>query len=115
MEGCGNKRFEQLAVIEFLTAKKKNPIDIQRRKQAMYGVKCVDVSTVRCWVWQFKQEGCCTTVASREIHVDIFTDGIQNLEFFSYTQSANRLWASPTTQNMVKFLRGEKHEELKLI
>jgi hypothetical protein len=67
MEGCGNKRFKQLAVIEFLTAEeKKNPIDIQRRKQAVYGVKCVDVSTVRRWVRQFKQEGCCTTVASRE-------------------------------------------------
>ena len=24
--------------------------------QAVCGDKCVDVSTVRCWVWQFKQE-----------------------------------------------------------
>ena len=31
------------------------PFDIHCRMQAMYGDKCIDVSTVS-WVWQFKQE-----------------------------------------------------------
>jgi hypothetical protein len=32
------------------------PIDYQRHMQAVYRDKCVDVSTVRCWAWHFKQE-----------------------------------------------------------
>jgi hypothetical protein len=56
MEGCEDMWFKQCAIIEFLTAEKILPIDIHCRMQAVYGDKCVDVSTVRCWVWQFKQE-----------------------------------------------------------
>jgi len=40
--------------IEFLTAEKVPLIEIHRRMQAVYGDKCVDVSTVRRWVRWFK-------------------------------------------------------------
>ena len=46
-------QFKQRAVIEFLTAEKVSPIEIHRRIQAVYGVQCVDVSTVRRWVRRF--------------------------------------------------------------
>jgi len=54
MEEFSDVRFKQLAVIEFLTAKKVPPIEIHRRMQAVYGDQCVDVSTVRRWVRRFK-------------------------------------------------------------
>jgi len=38
-------RFKQRAVIEFLTVEKIPPIDIHHHMQAVYGDKCVDVST----------------------------------------------------------------------
>jgi len=38
------------------TAEKILPIDVHRHMQAVYGDKCVDVSTVRHWVWHFEQE-----------------------------------------------------------
>jgi len=44
----------QCAVIEFLNAEKVPPIEIHRGMQAIYGDQCIDVSTVRCWVRQFK-------------------------------------------------------------
>ena len=47
-------RFKQRAVIKFLTAEIVPPIEIHRRMQAIYGGHCVDVSTVRRWVWWFK-------------------------------------------------------------
>jgi len=47
-------RFKQRAVIEFSTAEKVPPIEIRRQIQAVYGDKCVDVSTVRRWVRRFK-------------------------------------------------------------
>ena len=50
MEEFSDVRIKQLAVIEFLTAEKVHPIEIHRRMQAVYGDKCVDVSTVRRWV-----------------------------------------------------------------
>ena len=56
MEGCENLQFTQHAIIEFLTVKNILPINIQRCVQAVYGDKCVEVSTVGHWVWQFKQE-----------------------------------------------------------
>ena len=43
-------------VIEFFTVEKIPPINICCHMQAVCGDKCVDVSTVRCSVWQFKQE-----------------------------------------------------------
>jgi hypothetical protein len=46
--------FKQRAVIEFLATEKVPPIEIHRRMQAFYGDQCVDVSTVRRWVGQFK-------------------------------------------------------------
>jgi len=47
-EEFSDVRFKQRAVIEFLTAEKKNdPIEIHRRMQAVYGDQFVDVSTVR--------------------------------------------------------------------
>jgi len=49
-------RFEQRAVIEFLTAEKVHPIEIHRQMQAVYGDQCVDVSTARRWVRRFKVE-----------------------------------------------------------
>jgi hypothetical protein len=39
-----------------LTAEKIPPIDVHRHMQAVYGDKCVDVCTVRLWVWHFEQE-----------------------------------------------------------
>jgi len=54
MEEISDVQFKQRAVIEFLTAEKVPPIEIHRRMQAMYGDQCVDVSTVRRWVRQFK-------------------------------------------------------------
>jgi len=54
MEEFSDIRFKQHAVIEFLTAEKVPPIEIHRRMQAVYGDRCVDVSTVRRWVRQFK-------------------------------------------------------------
>jgi hypothetical protein len=56
MDGCEDVQFIQHAVIVLLTAENILPIDIQSCMQAVYGDKCVDVSTVRYWVWQFKQE-----------------------------------------------------------
>ena len=47
-------RFEQRAVIEFLTAENVPPTEIHRRMQAVYGDQLVDVSTLRRWVKQFK-------------------------------------------------------------
>jgi len=41
---------------EFLTGEKIPPISIHHHMHAVYGNKCVDVSTARCWVWQFKQK-----------------------------------------------------------
>ena len=40
----------------FLDCGKTHPINIHRHMQALYGDKGVDVSTVRHWVWQFKQD-----------------------------------------------------------
>jgi len=54
MEEVSDVRFKQRAVIEFLTTEKVPPIEIHRRMQAFYGDHCVDVSTVRRWVRQFK-------------------------------------------------------------
>jgi hypothetical protein len=56
MEGCDEVQFTQHAVTVFLTMENILPIDIQSCMQAVYGDKCVDVSTVSYWVWQFKQE-----------------------------------------------------------
>jgi len=47
MEEFSDVRFKQRAVIEFLNAEKVFQIEIQRRKQAVYGDQFVDVSTVR--------------------------------------------------------------------
>jgi len=47
-------RFKQRAVTEFLTTGKVPPIEIHRQMQAVYGDECVDMSTVRRWVRQFK-------------------------------------------------------------
>ena len=54
MEEFSEVLFKQRAVIEFLTAEKVAPIEIHRRKQAVYGDQCVDVYTVRRWVRRFK-------------------------------------------------------------
>ena len=54
MEEFSDVWFKQRALIEFLTAEKVPPIEIHGRMQAVYGDQCVDVSTVRCWVRQFK-------------------------------------------------------------
>ena len=54
MEEFSDVRFKQLAVIGFLAAEEVPPIEIQRRMNADYGDQCVDVSTVRRWVWRFK-------------------------------------------------------------
>ena len=50
MEEFSGVRFKQGAVIEFLTAGEVPPVEIQRRMRAVYDDRCVDVSTVRCWV-----------------------------------------------------------------
>jgi hypothetical protein len=54
MEEFSDVRFKQRALIEFLTAEKVPPVQIHRRMQAVFGDQCVDVSTVRRWVWRFK-------------------------------------------------------------
>jgi saccharopine dehydrogenase-like NADP-dependent oxidoreductase len=54
MEEFSDVRFKQRVVIEFLSAEKIPATEIHRRMQAVYGDKYVDVSTVRCWVRQFK-------------------------------------------------------------
>jgi len=54
MEEFSDVWFEQRTVIEFLTAEKVPPVEIQRRMQAVYGDQCVDVSTARRWVRRFK-------------------------------------------------------------
>ena len=38
------------------TAEKIPPVDLHRHMLTVYGDKCVDVSTVRCWIWHFEQE-----------------------------------------------------------
>jgi len=50
MEEFSGIHFKQRAVFEFLTAEKVPPIEIHRQMQAVYGDRCVDVSTVRRWV-----------------------------------------------------------------
>ena len=54
MEGFSDVRFKQRDVIEFLAAGKVPSIEIHRRMKAVYGDQRVDVSTVRCWIWRFK-------------------------------------------------------------
>jgi len=54
MEEFSDVRFQERAVIEFLTAEKVPPIEIDRQMQAVYSDQCVDVSTVRRWVRRFK-------------------------------------------------------------
>ena len=54
MEEISDVRFKQRSVIEFLTVEKVLPIEIHTRMQAVYGDKCVDVSTVRRWVRRFE-------------------------------------------------------------
>jgi hypothetical protein len=56
MEGCKDMRVKQRAVIESLTAERIPRIYIHRRMHAVYGDKCVDVSTVRRRVRQAKQQ-----------------------------------------------------------
>jgi hypothetical protein len=56
LEEFSDGRFKQRAVTEFLKAEKVPPIGIHRRMQAVYGDQYVDMSTVRCWVRQFKME-----------------------------------------------------------
>ena len=53
VEEYENWRFKQRDVAEFLTAEEIPPFHIHRCMQAVYGDKCVDVSTVRRLVWQF--------------------------------------------------------------
>ena len=54
MEVFSDVRFKQRDVIEFLTAEKVPEIEKHRRIQAVYGDRCVDMSTVRRWVRRFK-------------------------------------------------------------
>jgi len=54
MEEFSDVLFKQHAVIEFLTAEKVPPIEIHRRMKAVYRDQFADVSTVKCWVRQFK-------------------------------------------------------------
>jgi len=67
--------------------------------QAMYEAKCVDLSAVKRWLLQFDQQDCSKPVASRKI--DISTDGIQKLVFFSPTQRPKRLWVQKKTSKSV--------------
>ena len=55
MEGCEDV-WLKCAVTEHLAAEKIPPLDINHCMQSVYGDKCVEVSTVRRRVWQFKQE-----------------------------------------------------------
>jgi len=52
MEECEDLRFEQCDLLEFLPAEEIPPFDNHRCMQAVYGSRCVDVSTDRPWVWQ---------------------------------------------------------------
>ena len=54
MEEFADVRFKQRAVIEFLNVEKVPAIESHRGMQAVYGDKCVDVSTVRRWVRRFR-------------------------------------------------------------
>ena len=55
MEEFSDVRFKQRAVIEFLTVGEKFfPIEVHRQIKAVYGDRCVDVSTVGRWVRRFK-------------------------------------------------------------
>ena len=49
-------RLKQRAVIEFLTAEGCSPIEIFYRMKAVYGEMCLDVSTVRRWTRQSREE-----------------------------------------------------------
>jgi hypothetical protein len=55
VEGCEHVWFKQCAIVHFLTGKIP-PINIHCRLQAVFGDKYVDVSTIRHWLWQFKQD-----------------------------------------------------------
>jgi len=86
MEEFSDVLFKQRAVIEFLTAEKVPPIEIHRRMQAVYGDKCVDVSTVWRWVRRFKDgelgradlsdktRSWRRVTASDQLHQDCFED-----------------------------------------
>ena len=64
--------------MEFVIVHKIPPIDIHCHIQAVYGDKCVDVSTVSCWVQQFEQEEVGEVVVSGGGGVGpFFMDGIQ--------------------------------------
>ena len=47
---------KQRAVVEFLSVEGTAPVDIHRRMQAVYGIACVDVSTVRKWAKKWRGE-----------------------------------------------------------
>jgi len=51
VDGCEHMRY-----LSFLDCGKIPPINIHRHMQAVYGDKCVNVSTIRHWVQHFKQD-----------------------------------------------------------
>ena len=55
MECREGMQFKQCVVIRVLQCKIPT-ISIHHHMHAVYGNKCVDVSNVRHWVWQFKQK-----------------------------------------------------------
>ena len=72
IEGCDNTWFKQYVIIEVLNSEKTPPINIHRLMQAVYREKCVDESTIRFRVGQFKQDITCTVTAlARTGHTQI--------------------------------------------
>jgi hypothetical protein len=57
MAWCGDVRFKQRAVIEFLVAEKESVINIHRQLKNAYGDNAVDKSTVSCWASQIVGSG----------------------------------------------------------
>ena len=55
-EGCELMQFKQCTVIEFLTEQNSCHSHSSPYAGSVWD-KCVDVSRVRHWLWQFKQEG----------------------------------------------------------
>jgi hypothetical protein len=56
MEGCEVMWLKHYAVTEFMTMEKNSSHHIHCHMQAAYGKKSVDVSKIRRWVREFKQE-----------------------------------------------------------
>ena len=79
------------------------PIDIHCHIQAVYGDKCVDVSTVSCWVQQFEQE---------EVGEVVVSGGGGVGPFFLWMEFKNMLNTGESTLKLEEIRRKSDYAQL---